>query len=48
MDKKQKLQIEKVLKKFNENLLLILVLLGLMFTVGLIISLVHYIVIHHA
>ena len=48
MDKKQKLKIEKVLKKFNENLLLILVLLGLMFTVGLIISLVHYIVIHHA
>ena len=48
MDKKQKLQIEKVLKKFNDNLLLILVLLGLMFTVGLIISLVHYIVIHHA
>lgn len=48
MDKKQKLQIEKVLKKFNDNLLLILVLLGLMFTVGLIISLVHYIIIHHA
>ena len=48
MNKKRKLQIEKVLKKFNENLLLILVLLGLMFTVGLIISLVHYIVIHHA
>ena len=48
MGEKQKLQIEKVLKKFNENLLLILVLLGLMFTVGLIISLVHYIVIHHA
>ena len=48
MDEKQKLQIEKVLKKFNENLLLILVLLGLMFTSILIISLVHYIVIHHA
>ena len=48
MGEKQKLQIEKVLKKFNENLLLILVLLGLMFTVGLIISLIHYIVIHHA
>jgi len=47
MGKKQKLQIQKVLKKFNENLLLILVLLGLMFTVGLIISLVHYIVLHH-
>ncbi len=48
MDEKRKLQIEKVLKKFNENLLLILVLLGLMFTVILIISFVHYIVIHHA
>ena len=47
MNKKRKLQIEKVLKKFNENLLLILVLLGLMFTVGLIISLVHYIVLHY-
>ena len=47
MGEKQKLQIEKVLKKFNENLLLILVLLGLMLTVSLIISLVHYIVIHH-
>jgi len=47
MDEKRKLQIEKVLKKFNDNLLLILVLLGLVFTVGLIISLVHYIVIHH-
>jgi len=46
MGEKQKLQIEKVLKKFNENLLLILVLLGLMFTSILIISLVHYIVIH--
>ena len=47
MNKKRKLLIEKVLKKFNDNLLLVLVLLGLMFTVGLIISLVHYIVIHH-
>ena len=33
MNKKRKLQIEKVLKKFNENLLLILVLLGLMFNI---------------
>ncbi len=47
MDKKQKLQIEKVLKNFNDNVLLILVLLGLMLTVGLIISLVHYIVLHY-
>jgi len=47
MDEKQKPQIEKVLKKFNENLLLILVLLGLMFTSILIISLVHYIVLHY-
>lgn len=47
MNKKRKLLIEKVLKKFNDNLLLILVLLGLMFTVGLIISLIHYIVLHY-
>ena len=47
MGEKRKLLIEKVLKKFNENLLLILVLLGLMLTVGSIISLVHYIVLHY-
>jgi|MDSV01.1.fsa_nt_gb hypothetical protein len=47
MDKKRKLLIAKVLKLFNENLLLILVLLGFVLTVGLIISLIHYIVVHH-
>jgi hypothetical protein len=47
MSKKQISEIVKILKKFNDNLLLILVLLGLLSTAGLIIVIVHYIITHY-
>lgn len=48
MSKKQTLQIVKILKKFNDNLLLILALLGLLSITSSIIAIVYYIITHYA